>query len=372
MVMIGIDPHKRTHTAVAVDDRRSRCSANSWCMRVPVRSVSWSRGLTSSTSRTDVGDRVRGWARLPVGAAAPRRAVNTWWISRRRWRRGCDCWARAGRRRTTRTTHGRSRSPRCGRRCWCRCGSRTTRRCCGCWRVVIRRSRGRATSRCVGSTPWSCELVAGRDRQRSRCFAGVSGSSRTLEPAGAVGRERHRLALELLDDIARFDEQRKASERAIRTAVVASGTTLTEIFGIGDVVAATLIGHTGDVVPVRDRRQVRRVQRHRADRVVVGEPEAADASTVATREPHHEPRVAHRRGHPTPTRAQSRPRVLRPQTRRGPHLEVSDPCAEATDQQHRLPPPRRRRATRHDHTMKRVREGNQGTTLELQRGRHDP
>jgi transposase len=68
-----------------------------------------------------------------------------------------------------------------------------------------------------------------------------------LEPVGAVGRERHRLAFELLDDIDRYDEQRKASERRIHTAVVASATTLTEIFGIGDVVAATLIGHTGDV-----------------------------------------------------------------------------------------------------------------------------
>ena len=36
-------------------------------------------------------------------------------------------------------------------------------------------------------------------------------------------------------------------------AVAASGTTLTEIFGIGDVIAATLIGHTGDLAPVRER-----------------------------------------------------------------------------------------------------------------------
>jgi transposase len=68
-----------------------------------------------------------------------------------------------------------------------------------------------------------------------------------LEPVGAVARERLRLALELVDDIARYDDQRKASNARIRVAVAASGTTLTEVFGIGDVVAATLIGHTGDV-----------------------------------------------------------------------------------------------------------------------------
>ena len=69
----------------------------------------------------------------------------------------------------------------------------------------------------------------------------------SLEPAGAVGRERHRLALELVDDIARHDSQRKDSNARIRAAVAASGTTLTEIFGVGAVIAATLIGHTGDV-----------------------------------------------------------------------------------------------------------------------------
>ena len=94
--------------------------------------------------------------------------------------------------------------------------------------------------------PWSCELVAGgiaKEVVVSQAFALLEG----LEPAGAVGRERHRLALELVDDIARYDEQRKESNGRIRAAVAASGTTLTEIFGIGDVIAATLIGHTGDV-----------------------------------------------------------------------------------------------------------------------------
>jgi hypothetical protein len=49
---------------------------------------------------------------------------------------------------------------------------------------------------------------------------------------------------------------RRASARArIRTAVAASGTTLADIFGVDDVVAATLIGHTGDIgrFPTADR-----------------------------------------------------------------------------------------------------------------------
>jgi transposase len=67
-----------------------------------------------------------------------------------------------------------------------------------------------------------------------------------IRPAGAAAIERHRLAVELVDDIARIDRQRKESKARIRAAVCASGTTLTDIFGVGDVVAATLIGHAGD------------------------------------------------------------------------------------------------------------------------------
>jgi transposase len=68
----------------------------------------------------------------------------------------------------------------------------------------------------------------------------------SLQPAGGAAIERHRLGLELVDDIERLDRQRKQSKVRIRAAVTASGTTLTDIFGVGDVVAATLIGHAGD------------------------------------------------------------------------------------------------------------------------------
>ena len=113
---------------------------------------------------------------------------------------------------------------------------------------VIRRSVWAKTSRCVASTCW-CELVPGgipKQIVARQAFQVLE----ELEPVGAVGRERHLLVFELLDDVARFDEQRNASERRIKSAVCRLGwaRTLTEVFGIGDaVVAATLIGHTGDV-----------------------------------------------------------------------------------------------------------------------------
>jgi len=68
-----------------------------------------------------------------------------------------------------------------------------------------------------------------------------------LAPTTPVEQIRFDLAVELLTDIRRLDEQLKESHKRIRTAVAASGTTLTEVFGIGPIIAAMLIGFTGDI-----------------------------------------------------------------------------------------------------------------------------
>src|SRR5919106_300079 len=68
-----------------------------------------------------------------------------------------------------------------------------------------------------------------------------------VQPASAAEANRHDQALELLADIQRLDEQLKTSHKRIRTAVTASNTTLTEVFGIGPILACYLIGFTGDI-----------------------------------------------------------------------------------------------------------------------------
>ena len=62
-----------------------------------------------------------------------------------------------------------------------------------------------------------------------------------------VTRHRVLIASELVDDIARLDTALKASKKRVTAAVVASATTLTEICGIGPIYAAIIIGFTGDV-----------------------------------------------------------------------------------------------------------------------------
>jgi transposase len=68
-----------------------------------------------------------------------------------------------------------------------------------------------------------------------------------VEPGSPVEQARHDLAAELLADVQRLDAQLKESHRRIRVAVRASGTTVTDLFGIGPVIACYLIGFTGDV-----------------------------------------------------------------------------------------------------------------------------
>jgi transposase len=78
----------------------------------------------------------------------------------------------------------------------------------------------------------------------------VSKANQLLERVivdGEVTRHRVLIAGELVDDIARLDSALKASKKRIGAAVTASGTTLTDIVGIGPVCAAIIIGHTGDV-----------------------------------------------------------------------------------------------------------------------------
>ena len=60
-------------------------------------------------------------------------------------------------------------------------------------------------------------------------------------------RYRVLIAREVVDDIARLDQSLKASKKRIAVAVTASGTSLTNIVGIGPIGAATIIGYTKDI-----------------------------------------------------------------------------------------------------------------------------
>lgn len=76
---------------------------------------------------------------------------------------------------------------------------------------------------------------------------------RSVRPHTAVEVERKRLALGHVSDIRRLDGEIAASKIRITAAVAASGTTVTELYGVGPVVAAFLLGHSGDMARFKDR-----------------------------------------------------------------------------------------------------------------------
>ena len=76
----------------------------------------------------------------------------------------------------------------------------------------------------------------------------------SAEPSGAVALARCELAAEFPGDLRRIDAQMRDTSKKLALVVRASGTTLTGIFGVGPVIAATMIGYVADVsrFPSRD------------------------------------------------------------------------------------------------------------------------
>ena len=74
--------------------------------------------------------------------------------------------------------------------------------------------------------------------------ARMLGGLRALDP---VGEQRRTMAKAHLADIGRYDREIKANKVLISKAVATSGTTVTDVYGAGPVVAAFLIGYTSDI-----------------------------------------------------------------------------------------------------------------------------
>jgi transposase len=126
----------------------------------------------------------------------------------------------------------------------------------------------------------------------------AAGLLERIRPSDAVAGARYELATEFVEDLRRLDAQLRDTKKKLAAAVKASGTSVTEIFGVGPIIAATVIGAVGEVSRFATPRPLRRLQRHRAHRGVLRAPEGPPA--VAAREPARQPRHPHGRGHPDP------------------------------------------------------------------------
>ena len=69
----------------------------------------------------------------------------------------------------------------------------------------------------------------------------------TVRPRDIAGKTRRQLAADLIDDVAALDKKLKDINTRLKTAVEATGTTITTVKGIGVATAAMILGEVGDV-----------------------------------------------------------------------------------------------------------------------------
>ena len=202
-----------------------------------------------------------------------------------------------------------------------------------------------------------CELLAGGVTKEIT----AAHAARILEqitPSGPVAAARRELAGQFLQDLRGLDAQLRETKKKLAAAVRASGTSLTGVFGFGPASTGTVIGDVTDVTRFPSRDHFASYTGTPAG--VLGEPRLP---AVAAREPAHQPCPAHGRDHPdpppqataAPTMTARSPRA-RPTRKRsgasnGGSATPSSPASRPTPGA----PPAHRRL--------RAREGNRGTTL---------
>jgi len=249
-VMIGVDPHKRSHTAVAIDHedvqlaaievRASTCQVAellAWAVRFEDRTwaVEGAGGVGSLLAQQLVaaGERVLD---VPATLAARVRVLGSGRSNKNDPNDGYSIAVAA------------LHAPRLAE--VTRADHATV------LRLLAKRNRELSSAR----TRTACrlhallvELVPGgiskeiTVKRAVQVLAGVT-------PSDPVEITRHELALEHLEDLRRVEEQIRASKRRLTSAVEASATTVTEVFGFGPVGTAIAIGHTRDIgrFPSRD------------------------------------------------------------------------------------------------------------------------
>jgi len=243
LVMIGIDPHKATHTAVVVDDDENvigeftleASSSQAECL------IGWAEGFAKREWAVESGNGL-GYlvSRQLVAAGETVFDVPPVLASRVRL---------LGSGRSQKNDRNDARSIaiaalRSDRLATVQPDDHVT-----VLRLLVKRHRDMARLRnkhCSRLHSLLLELTAGGIGVK----ISVTNASQLLDDVGVTDEAtRHRIliAREVVGDIGRLDQSLRASKQRIATAVQASGTSLTGIVGVGPIGAATIIGYTKDV-----------------------------------------------------------------------------------------------------------------------------
>jgi transposase len=250
VVMIGIDPHKGSHTAVAVDPGESQLGqirvrasssqverlmswAQSWPDRVWAIEGAGGLGRLLAQQLLAAGERV---VDVQPKLAARVRLLNTGAVNKNDPNDARSVAVAALRSPDVRVVAAEDHAS--VMKLWAR------------RHRDLSRTRNRIVCRLHAVL---CDLVAGgfpkqiSAIQAAQVLAGI-------DALDAMSAARLELAQELLEDLRRVDEQRRAAKRRLTKIVAASATSLSEVYGVGPVVAATVIGDVGSVArfPTRD------------------------------------------------------------------------------------------------------------------------
>ncbi len=250
-VMIGIDPHKASHTAVALDARerrlgqlRVRASSRQleglleWAGPWPRRiwAIEGARGLGQLLAQQLIacGERVLD---VPPKLAARVRLLDSGQINKNDVNDAHSVAVAALRARELPelTAEDHTMVMRVWSRRYHDLGRLRTQAVC----------RLHALLR---------ELVPGGVRKQLRTGQAIAITD-SIVAESPIAQAKLALARDLLADLARIDAQRREVKRRVAGAVAATQTTITDVYGVGPIVAGTVLGYVRDIrrFPNRDR-----------------------------------------------------------------------------------------------------------------------
>ena len=176
-----------------------------------------------------------------------------------------------------------------------------------------RRSLGEDHTRMVCQLHRLLELIPG-GAKKALSAAQAKALLARVRPRDAAGKARRMVAAELISDLERIHQRKKAASKELNELLKATATTLTTLHGIGPSGAARLLAGVADVTRFPDKA-------HFASWNGTAPIDASSGDQVRHRlsragQPADQPGAAHHGRGPAPPPEQRRPRLLRPQSRR--------------------------------------------------------
>jgi transposase len=242
-VLIGIDPHKRSHHAVAIDREEVKLAELSvraakdqterllsWAARFPERrwaiESAGGLGYLLSQQLVGAGEEVID---VPATLAARVRVLGSGRSQKNDPNDALSTAIAALRHRGLREVHADDH------------------------RAILRMLATRHHDLGSLRTQAACRLHASLAALIPGGFSGrlsaktASSLLRSVSPTDGVTAERKAQAQELVADVRRLDAEIAAVKKRIVVAVAASKTSTVEVYGVGPVVAAIIVGHSGEV-----------------------------------------------------------------------------------------------------------------------------